>query len=259
MVLFYALAFLPTFAQKVKYVKKEKKIYVDNKPYSVMLEVGGKFGTDYSIKTLSEKEIIFFKYDNRKNFYEVVFMETGEKAYWDSYVATKKNMAQYIVDNQFLKDDLLNQTAKYRYLLLNSKEPAPKPDQATGKFQAAINGIGEKKEATTPNNGVMTQYPLVERNKQVSFFAMNGQINQDSKLIGLYKEKTDLANGKTYKTFVLKLTDGTTIAEAKGEGVAPKDYEVFSFLDRRTGHVTVRFTTSPLEDIAKYLTDNRYL
>ena len=151
-----------------------------------------------------------------------------------------------------MKDDALDQEAKNRYILLYSKQPAARPAEFSSVSIPSIGG-GNNKTNNTP------QYELVERNKQASFFAINGQISQDNKQIGSYEERTDLANGKTYKTFTIKLKNGTVVAEAKGEGVAPNTYEVFSHIDRRTSLVTVRFNTAPLNDIAKYLTDNRYL
>ena len=232
-----------TFAQKVKYERKLNTIFVDEKPYAKLYQVGGILAADYSLKTLQDKEVIFFKYDSDKNFYEVIFMETGEKAYWNDIGAGGKAVAKHVVQNQFIKDDVLNEEAKKRYITLYGTEPAP------NVVRRAVNNNSQDNDSA---NGA-----LVERNKNGHVSASFNTIRQSGKEIGTYTKGDNFSAGTI--TYTVKLMDGTTIAEAVGKGISPEVFEVTTYPNRSKSTVKVKFSTSPMDDIAKYLVDSGYL
>ena len=86
---------------------------------------------------------------------------------------------------------------------------------------------------------------------------MAKEIKQDFKVIGTFEKNDNFSAGTI--TYYIKLPNGTTIAEAVGQGIAPDKYEVTAYANRSKTVVSVTFSTSPVEDIAKYLVDNGYL
>lgn len=250
------LAYSPTaFAQKVSYEKKEKTIYLDEKPHAKLYQVGGIMSADFSLKTLDEKEIVYFKYDTDKGFYEVIFMETNERAYHNTGALGGKGIAKFAVEHKLVKDNALNEEAKKRYITLFSTQP-----EASNKVANTINKIGIGGNNNNSNNNApnIVQYSLVERDKQGHIDTnLSKEIKQDFKVIGTFEKNDNFSAGTI--TYYIKLPNGTTIAEAVGKGIAPNQYEVTSYANRLKSVVTVKYTTSPVEEIARYLVDNGYL
>lgn len=260
------LAYSPTaFAQKMRYEKKDKTIYLDEKPHAKLYPIGGFMGADFSLKTLEEKEIVYFKYNKNKGFYEVIFMETSERAYLeDGTFLGAKSIAQFVVDHHLVKDNALNEEGKKRYITLFGTEPEPANNVARTINNIGLdignNNNGNNQNNNNQNNNVpaFEQYGLVERNKQ-GYIDTNipNKIQQDFKIIGTFEKKEDFVN--TLVTYYIKLPNGTAIAQAVGKGIAPQQFEVTAYANRSRSIITVRFATSPVEDIARYLVDNGYL
>lgn len=240
----FILACLPTaFAQKVRYEKKEKMIYLDEKPYAKLYQEGNIMSADFSLKTLQEKEIVYFKYDIDKGQYEVIFMESNEKAYLENGALGGKGIAKHVVEHQFVKDNALNEDAKKRYLTLYGTKPS---------------GNNVKNSNNTASNSTPVQYNLVERDKERSINTnLSNEITQDFKVIGTFAKSENFSAGTI--TYFIKLPNGTIVAEAVGKGISPQEYTITTYANRANAVVTVKYTTSPVEDIAKYLVDNGYL
>jgi hypothetical protein len=251
----------PIFAQKIFYNKKDKKLYVDEKPYITieMLQSGSTY--DYSVSTLAGEEVIFFKQNWDKGYYEVLFMKTDEKAYYDSQTINEKQVGKVVFSFKLLKDDAIDEDAKKRYIMLYGKEPTPRQNPFAN---LNLGGRNQNGSNDTDNTDVdikirTSQGGVVERNKYAPVTHINGELSQGGVKIGSYTDKTDFANGKMYQTFIISSPNGVAVAEAVGEGAAPQTYRVFTYADRRATQISVTYSSDPLQDIGKYLSDNRYL
>lgn len=250
----------PVFAQKFFYNKKDKKFYVDDKPYATIEALANGSTYDYSVSTLAGEEAIFFRHNKEKGYCEVIFMKTNETAYYDSEIWGEKQVGKMVFSFKLLKDDAINEDAKKRYIMLYGKEPAPRQNPLAnlnlgfgGRNQNRNNDTNADINIGTPQGG------LVERNKYAPVIAVNGELLQAGVKIGTYTDNTDFGNGKMYQTFIITSANGVAVAEAVGEGAVPQVYQVFTYTDRRTTQVSVEYTSAPLQSIGKYLSDNRYL
>ncbi|MCC7302463.1 MAG: hypothetical protein IT233_07470 [Bacteroidia bacterium] len=89
-------------------------------------------------------------------------------------------------------------------------------------------------------------------------FTMGGQIKQDGKVIGTFKENSSAGSGKMIYTISYFLPNGTKIAEATSEGMNAKEWKVVTMKDNKAHNVTTTLGRDD-EDIAKYLIDLYYL
>ncbi len=104
-----------------------------------------------------------------------------------------------------------------------------------------------------------TNIGLVERNRSAHLYVFGNKLQQDFKDIGFANEKTELANGKSYKVIRFTLPDGTLIAEAKGESFNSKTMTVTTLKDNKRHTVTYDFINKQVENVAQYLIDHYYL
>src|SRR4051812_33039433 len=136
--IFFTLLFLVTgfsaYAEKQKVTVDGDTILVNDKPYGIIeKERGADMG--FTVRSMDGKEQINFKQfqfndpteinsANPKgtvSYFAVTFMVSGNKCEIRA-VATKKNMAKAIVDNNLLTPTGVDAEAERRYILLNGSK-----------------------------------------------------------------------------------------------------------------------------------------
>jgi hypothetical protein len=237
---------LGTFAQKATY--KKDTIYKDNKPYALLKASGSAIlGQDYSLQTLSGKEVAYFKIEPTNGgpdsyYYLVIFRETGRKANIP-ITETRKSIAREVVMNDMVTADGINPEGERRFVQIYDKDLSRAPQ---------INN-------PTNNNNANFNYQMVERERKGEVKVMGGDIEQNFTEIGRYEKDRDVS--KSAYIFRITLPDGTKIAEATWVDrdtscklVTLKDNKLHSvYLSKTT------FDSDIIQQIAAYLVERYYL
>lgn len=264
--LFLSTVCVGAFAQKVSY--KKETIYVDNEPYAMLLKKGNALVKNYSLQTMDGKEIFYAKYmegasglarigdvvgntTNSDMYYEITFVESGERAIFDDINSFKvgEAIAKEVVENNLIVNGALNPEGLRRFLMIyKPREVQTQPDVVI------INQAG----GTTSE----ANYALVERNQNARVSIFSERIEQDFKTVGTFTEEKQLSQGKTFSKMQFLLPDGMKVAETTFETFAKETVaNVVTVRDGKTHSVRVGFqaSDSPQLVIARYLIERRYL
>jgi hypothetical protein len=233
-------------AQKVSY--KSETIYKDETPYALMKKVG----SDFSIKTMSGKEVIFLK--DSGHYYEVIFRESGQKAYMEggTFVGAKK-IAKNIVENDLVGAESINAESEKRFVQIYDKVP----ENPLAKVNVFANDDKQKDENKAPQ-GNNLNYKMVERERKGEVKVFGKTIQQNFTDLGTFTKENDFHNDTDiYSIF---LPDGTKIAEGKLKEdtkvvklVTLKDNEMHTVMLNET-----TFDSDVVKQIATYLIERYY-
>ena len=102
-------------------VYSEDTVFNSAKPYCLMQKSGSKVMSNYSIHSLNNKELAFFKFnrDGTEVSFEVTFFPTLDRVYIP-YMTSYK-LAYFLVDNELVSGDSIPAEKKQRVITLFSK------------------------------------------------------------------------------------------------------------------------------------------
>jgi hypothetical protein len=255
LLLILTLNIITVQAQKVSY--KDDQILIDDKPIASIrsMESKGTMGlvNDYEIYNLQNQLLIVAAYDsdypenkndNMSYHYKLSFVGLDKDGYFKlSKLGTAKSLAKLVGNGGIIKNDALDNDALFTFIAKNGKAaPAPK-----------------------------VEYVMVERNRSWPLdFREPGAIEQQSKMIGNYRDATP--NGSNVDYYEFSLPGGLIVAKVNfKEGNDSQVCEITTMKDNlkrpvstpsKERNVRVLMGDRNLEvirRIAKWLVDNNYL
>lgn len=119
----FMFGFSELMAQKI--TQKRDVILVDNKPYLLISKQGGRQKTVLKIKTLDQKLIILATKDPRHSYYELTFMDTNEKAYFQAGFLTgiSRKIAKELYNNNVVNGNAINEEGRKIFLIIYGQKP----------------------------------------------------------------------------------------------------------------------------------------
>lgn len=119
-------------AQKQKVTVEDDIIYVDGVEYAKMEKKGASAPT-YTIKTLTGTPIMSWQFydfndpkevqtgnpEGRVTYFQVTFFGDKQQCEINPSMATQKGVAKCIVENELLKDGVIDQEAENNFVLIN--------------------------------------------------------------------------------------------------------------------------------------------
>lgn len=281
--------------EKNKVVTSLDTIFVGGTPYAVMVvdESSVLWMKNYTIYSLDGTDLIFISYDSydkpnpsmtsnnglEKVTYRIFkFLESEEEC--EIRWTLGLDLDEVIAKNNLVKDNGINQEAAHKFVIKNGKKFSEEKSRITMSVSTGGGNVGNA-YANHYSNGysngggvnvninaggnqaasapASTNATVVARNRSAHLYVFGSKLQQDSKDIGFANEKTELANGKSYKVISFTLPDGTLIAEAKGESFNSSTMIVTTLSDHKRHTVSYDFATKRIEDVAQYLIDHYYL
>lgn len=281
--------------EKNKVVTSLDTIFVGGTPYAVMLEDESSvlWVKNYTIYSLDGTDLIFISNDSydkpnpamtstngiEKVSYRIfTFLETEEEC--EIRWTLGLDLDEVIAKNNLINGNELNKEAAHKFVIKNGKKFSEEKSRITMSVSTNSGNVGNayanhygngyangtnvnvnintngNKNAATPAS---SNAALVERNRSAQLYVFGNKLQQDFKDIGFANEKTELANGKSYKVIRFTLPDGTLIAEAKGESFNSTTMVVTTLKDNKRHTVSYDFINKQIEHVAQYLIDHYYL
>ncbi|MCU0446100.1 MAG: hypothetical protein MUE85_14415 [Microscillaceae bacterium] len=234
------------FAQKATF--KKDTVYKDGKPYALFKAKGSAImGQDYSLQTLSGKEVAYFKLEGEggKGQYIVVFRESGKKGYMPIY-ENRKSISKEVVANDMVGAEGINPEGERLFLQLYEKDLMQKGSNPI------INIFG-----SDSNNG--GDLNPVERERRGEVKVFGNTIQQNFTDIGAYEKDRDTERGGYI--FVIKLPSGGKVVEAIWIDKS-QTCQLVTFKDNKKHAVYLDKTTfdsDVAQQIAAFLVDRNYL
>jgi hypothetical protein len=207
-------------------------------PYCIVCEVpfGASQHSDYSVKSLQGKELIYVKYA----CYEISY----------SYKVYKT-----VAEDDLVDGDHINSDEEDKFLSINGM-----------KFSQEASKEESPESETNTNN---TYNNMVQRNRagSISFKLVSvgiesedgfSQVIQDNKVIGNLHASQYTANGIIIKIFAFSMPDGTKVAQAQCNSINSHEWTIVTFKNNLSHHI---FSTENNDamDLAKYLINAYYL
>jgi hypothetical protein len=193
-------------AQKVTY--KDGTIFKDAQPYGYIKKQGNVLsGQAFSIRALNDKEVIFVKDIAETDYYEVIFRESGQKAYIQADLNTAKMLAKLMVQKNMLTPEGLNPEGE-RYFL---QEYGTAPAGLQGQLNAQS---GVYNQPTVGGNTPGLQYETVERNRNEPLYFLYEEIRQGIDDIAQYTIDREVEMGGMQVKIIFKLPNGLKVAQA---------------------------------------------
>jgi hypothetical protein len=139
------------FAQKQKVTVEDDIIYVDGVEYATM-EKKGSASPTYTIKSLAGAALMswqFYEFNDPKEvenanpqgrvtYYQVTFFGDKQQCEIKPTMVTQKGVAKCIVENELLKDGIIDQEAENNFVLINGMK-FTQQKQNTGGTTIIIN------------------------------------------------------------------------------------------------------------------------
>ncbi len=281
--------------EKNKVVTSLDTIFVGGTPYALMIEDESSvlWVKNYMIYGLDGTDLIFISNDSydkpnpamtstngiEKVSYRIFkFLESEEEC--EIRWTIGLDLDEVIAKNNLIKDNGINQEAAHKFVIKNGKKFSEEKSRITMTVSTNGGNVGNQyanhygngyANGTNVNVNINTNgnknapapassnAVLVERNRSAHLYVFGNKLQQDLKDIGFANEKTELANGKSYKVITFSLPDGTVIAEAKGESFNSKTMIVTTISDHKRHTITYDFVNKQIENLAQYLIDHYYL
>ena len=212
-------------------------VYNDGHPYAIMHKTGG-ITHVFSIRNLRDEELILIHFVNRYDaggqntgYYAVSFLADNREGEMGNEINLAKRLVREIVANDLIKDGAVNPAGERRFLMLYTKQRDPGINVNTITDR---NGV-----ANTIANGIAAH----DRAAPVSI--TGGQIFQDKKHIGDYKERTRAEGGTIitigyYTNWAKEMVAQTTIY-----GVNETGCKLATARDGRTQIINLKATFGP--------------
>lgn len=220
-------------------------------PYCIVYEVEKGFlqHNDYSVRSLTGKELIYVKYatyiDN--TIAHAPNQEPTRVGYYSYYFIDSKNTAEtslHKVYEEVVKNNLIDSGKS-----VNAISEA-KFVSTQGKKYSQMN---QQQTSTV----VVPNYTLVERNKNASISILLNNISQDGKNIGSLKNSSANNNGIVSTTISFYLPNGTKVADAVATGSNSHTWNITTMRDNMKGSVSS--PNNDTMDLVKYLISGNYL
>jgi len=234
---------------KNKVVLSLDTIYKSGVPYAVLKEKKVMLTSDYSLYSLTGKELVDIPYecvdDNNSAsgmlcYYAFLFLQSGKRGEIEIGIGDK--IEKIIVECDLVKDNDINPSGENKFLMKNPPKYSNKP-QNNGTTVIVINNGN-----TSTVTGDM--YQTVERKRDATIYVFGEELKQDFKVIGSAK--------KQQKTISFYLPNGTKIAEATSQNYNDTQWKIVTLKDNKVHNTSTSFG-SDTKDLAKYLTDLYYL
>lgn len=264
-------------------------IFVGGSPYAVMIaDEGSNLGVkDYTVYSLDGVDLIYISHDGydkpnpamttnnglERVIYRIfTFLETEEvcEIKW----TLGQDLDEIIAKNNLISENVLNKEAAHKFVIKNGKRFSEEKSHISVSINTSTNvgnpyanhygaysNYGNVSTNVNTGSSVNTNNSnigIVERNRSAQLFIFGDKLQQDFKDIGFAKEKTELANGKSYRVIRFTLPDGTLVAEARGESFNSTTLIVTTMKDNKRQSVSYAFAKQ-IEEVAKYLIDHYYL
>jgi len=252
-------------AQKQKITWKDDTVKVDGTPYALMFRKGNQLLCyDFSLRGLSSgTELMFFKavvlspaYGSTpaKIGYEANVISTGSRTSITQIAGI--GMAKLTVENNLIKDDLIDAEAEKRFVQLYHGY-YPKTSNNNNSSDVIVNNninINTGSEGST-NNGTTT---TTQKSKSPVTITGN-QIIRDSVSIGKFRQDTTTS---TYSQKLYLLTiysvDGEKVAEASVPVLKPEEWKITILADKKEYNIMYD-APGEKEKLFKWLADKGYL
>jgi len=104
-------------------------IYKDNAPYALLLRKGRSTMKEYSIRTLTNSEIAYAKYDANgqdaggHEYYRFTFLGSGAFGHFPLTPKMDKRLSEAVVENELVADGAINPAGERRFLLIYPNRP----------------------------------------------------------------------------------------------------------------------------------------
>jgi hypothetical protein len=240
-------------------------------PYCIVCEVpfGASQHSDYSVKSLQGKELIYVKYAcytrssdapgysitnpaiNNVSYYTYCFTDTKNKA----EISYSYKVYKTVAEDDLVDGDHINSDEEDKFLSINGM-----------KFSQEASKEESPESETNTNN---TYNNMVQRNRagSISFKLVSvgiesedgfSQVIQDNKVIGNLHASQYTANGIIIKIFAFSMPDGTKVAQAQCNSINSHEWTIVTFKNNLSHHI---FSTENNDamDLAKYLINAYYL
>jgi len=251
-------------AQKQKITWKDDTIKVDGTPYALMMRKGNQLLCyDFSLRGLSSgTELMFFKavvlspaYGSTpaKIGYEANVISTGSRTSITQIAGI--GMAKLTVENNLVKDDLIDTEAEKRFVQLYHGY-YPKTSNNNNSSAVIVNNninVNTGNEVSPSANTTTTQ-------KSKSPVSLSGnQIIRDSVSIGKFRQDTTSSN-YSQKLYLLTIysVDGEKVAEASVPVSKPEEWKITILADKKEYNIMYD-APGEKEKLFKWLADKGYL
>lgn len=216
---FAVLIFLSATARAQDVSVKGDIIHKDGEPYAQMKKSGG-MGATFTVSALDGTEVLTAVYDKVAQDYVLSFA-SGEEVRMANTIGFGKVLAKDVVRADLFKGGALNPASVRKFLAAHGGSAAP-----------ALPVAGSRVEDNR-SSGAAAEPQLVERSRTGAITVIGAKLQQDFKTIGMWKVKSEAANGTVYHTYTFSLPNNTAIAEAVLEGVNAKSAKVITMKDNR--------------------------
>ncbi len=228
-------------------------IFNDGHPYAIMHKTGGITHT-FSIRNLHDEELILVHFVNRYDaagantgYYAVSFLSDNREGEMGNEINLAKKLAREIVSNDLIRDGRINADGERRFLMLYPKQRDP----------------GINVNTFTVRNGVANTIAnrIASRNRAAPVSIVGGQIFQDRKHIGDYKERTRTEGGTIVTIGYYTNWSKNLIAQTTIYGVNESGCKLTTASDGRTRIINLKATFGPAQavEVAALLSSEGYL
>ncbi len=211
---------------------------------------GGNLANELSFLSLDNNELIFIPASESIEFFEIVFLPSGQKAklaVTKIGASSRNSLLKLFYNNKVIVGNAISQQGKNSFL--------------------AKYAVSEDDESNTTNSGNGTNsLTLVERNTDGEIEIKGKTIMQDGKTIGTITTTDYIDKGAILMDkYVIKLPNKSSVAEIKLQHFAAQKNSFVTFKDNKShslstkaGGITTQEDTI-LQDAVKYLVGLKYL
>jgi hypothetical protein len=253
--------------QKIKC--QNDTVKVDGHAYAILKKKSaGPMRSDYIVNGLAGTELIYFrsvlgpytggfKYGQGEELtYEATFIASGSKA--DLKYYTENGIAKLIVENNLVKDNMIDAESEARFIHLNNgylvTNTVNDPPEKTPLVVVNINNNG----GNTSDNNSVTQTPQATKSNSPVILDGN-KIMRDDKIIGKFRMDTTTSVYSQRMIFIMVYSEsGEKVAEASVPLTNRQEWTIKIISENKSYNIMYD-PPNELENLFRWLADKNYL
>ncbi|HXB12149.1 MAG TPA: hypothetical protein VNZ45_09205 [Bacteroidia bacterium] len=231
-------------------------VYNSGVPYCIVYEVekGAFTHNEYSVRSLTGKELIYVKYDTyvdptiphdpgtppmQVGYYTYIFIDTKNTG----EVQLGKVYKEVVKDNLIANGTSVDANAESQFIAVNGKKFSQRNPPPPSDAMVVSSGM---------------TYSMVERNRNAGILVLGTDINQDGKSIGRIESKETATDGTIVKNIDVFTPNGLKVAMASCQGATSHNWTLVTLKNNMQNTINSSVGQDNM-DIVKFLIYGNYL